>query len=76
MAPESTRYIDTQSVAKILGRSRAWFYARRRSLENLGFPRPHPIIKRYDSHLIERWVDGQGFLSDAKENGNPFDEAF
>lgn len=75
MAPE-IRYIDTEGVAKILGRSRAWFYARRRSLENIGFPRPHPIIKRYNSVLIQKWVDGQSFLSDPIEQENPFDTAF
>lgn len=75
MAPES-RYIDTRSVAKILGRSRAWFYARKKSLEKLGFPSPHPIIGRYDLALVQRWIDGQGFLSHAKEAENPFDEAF
>lgn len=70
------RYIGTKDAAKVLGRSRAWFYAQRRSLEKLGFPTPHPIIGRYDSKLIQKWVDGQGFLSHAKESENPFDAAF
>lgn len=73
MAPDS-RYIDTESVAKILGRSRTWFYVRRKNLEKLGFPKPHPVIRRYDSTLIHRWVDGQSFLSHPDEN--PFDGAF
>ena len=70
------RFIDATDAAAIMGRSRSWFYEKRRSLEQLGFPRPHPVIKRYDRRLIEQWVDWQSFLSDPCDTGSPFDGAF
>lgn len=73
MAP---RFIDPTDTAAILGRSRSWLYARKRQLEKLGFPQPHPLIGRYDRALVEKWVDGQSFLSTPSTLGNPFDEAF
>lgn len=71
-----TLFIDTTSAARALGRSRSWFYANRRALERIGFPKLHPLIKRYSAASVIKWVDSQRGLTDRSIDENPFDEAF
>lgn len=47
-------------VGRRLGRSRAWFYARREELERAGFPKPIPIANRWDHQMANQSMSGQG----------------
>lgn len=70
------RFVGAQGVAEILGRSRAWFYAKKQALSQLGFPAPHPVVRLYDRQLVEKWIDAQSFLSDPEAEKNECDDAF
>lgn len=69
-------FIDIASTARAIGRSRSWFYANRIKLERIGFPRPHPLVKRYCAASVKKWVDSQRGLTDRSGDENPFDMAF
>jgi predicted DNA-binding transcriptional regulator AlpA len=56
---DTPRMIDLASVARRMGRSRSWIYRKMDDLNRLGFPAPHPVIGRWDSALIEGWLDQQ-----------------
>lgn len=36
------------------------FRRQRRKLEEAGFPKRRPVIRRYSQREIEAWIDGQG----------------
>lgn len=71
-AATASRMIPLEAVAARLGRSVSWFYAKRRRLERDGFPRPHPIVGRYDAHAIEAYLDRHSGLT-ATEIKNELD---
>lgn len=47
--------IDATGAAKMLGRSRAWFYAHLEELAERGFPDALPVCGRWDPVAIEAW---------------------
>lgn len=47
--------IDATGAARMLGRSRAWFYAHLDELAKRGFPEPLPISRRWDPDAIDAW---------------------
>lgn len=53
----NARILSETEVANRLNRSRAWFYANRRRLEQLGFPRKDNALKGRDSVALEAWLD-------------------
>lgn len=67
--------IPLEAVADRLGRSVSWFYAQRRRLERDGFPRPHPIIGRYDAHAVEAYLDRRSGLT-TTDIPNELDQEF
>jgi predicted DNA-binding transcriptional regulator AlpA len=50
------RLLDAAGVALKLLRSRSWFYQHRAELEAANFPRPLPIVDRWDPAAIDRWI--------------------
>ena len=52
------RCLDDVEVAAKLGRDREWFRRNKRKLiEEQGFPRPLPILRRWDEAAINAWLD-------------------
>ncbi len=70
------RMLDVLDVTSRLGRSRAWFYQHRQELNALGFPRPHPVIRKWDAVQVEDWLNGQMGLTTSKAPANDMDAAF
>ncbi|MEO1065429.1 MAG: helix-turn-helix domain-containing protein [Actinomycetota bacterium] len=58
--PFLARGLTAAEVAKLLGRSRSWFYAHRDRLEAAGFPKPNRITGRWDRRAVDRWCDRFG----------------
>ena len=55
------RLLDDADVAAILGyRGVAAFRRHRKALEEQGFPKRRPIVKRYSPTEIHAWIDGAG----------------
>lgn len=50
--------LDAPGVARKLNRSRSWFHEHRRELESRGFPRPIPVVGRWDEAAIDNWISG------------------
>jgi hypothetical protein len=53
------RFLGAAEVAAWLGVSVRTFRARRPALEAAGFPRPHPVVRRWDRVALDAWADGQ-----------------
>jgi hypothetical protein len=53
------RFLGAAEVAAWLGVSVRTFRARRPALEAAGFPRPHPVIRRWDRVALDAWADTQ-----------------
>lgn len=51
------RILSENDVANRLGHSRAWFYANRKRLEQLGLPKKDQALKGRDSLAVEAWLD-------------------
>lgn len=47
--------VNAAGAAKMLGRSRAWFYAHLEELAKRGFPDPLPVCGRWDPAAIDAW---------------------
>ena len=58
-APPAPRFLGAAEVAAWLGLSVRTFRARRPALEAAGFPRPHPVVRRWDRVALDAWADGQ-----------------
>lgn len=53
------RCLDEVQVAAKLGRNRQWFASnKKRLIEEEGFPKPLPILRRWDEAAIDAWLDG------------------
>ena len=53
------RCLDDVQVAAKLGRDREWFHRnKKRLIEEEGFPKPLPILRRWDEAAIDAWLDG------------------
>ena len=66
-APLLPRFLGQAEVAAWLGLSPRSFRARRPALEAAGFPRPHPVVRRWDRQALDAWADGQmGRSADAQ----------
>ena len=50
-------------------------YAQRRRLERDGFPRPYPIVGRYDAYAIEAYLDRHSGLTPTDAH-NELDKEF
>lgn len=57
--------LDASEVAKRLGRSRSWFYDHQKELDAAGFPRPLPVVDRWDPAAIDAWLAAQRGLAAA-----------
>ena len=53
------KLLSHREVAEAMGVSSDWLYRHKRILETRGFPRPVPVIGRYDPLAIQRWQDAQ-----------------
>lgn len=53
------RFLGRGEVAAWLGISPRTFGARRAALEAAGFPRPHPVVRRWDRQALDAWADAQ-----------------
>jgi predicted DNA-binding transcriptional regulator AlpA len=66
-APPTPRFLGAPEVAAWLGLSVRSFRARRPALEAAGFPRPHPVVRRWDRAALDAWADAQmGRSADAQ----------
>lgn len=65
--PPSPRFLGAAEVAAWLGISVRAFRAKKPALEAAGFPRPHPVVRRWDRQALDRWADAQaGRSADAQ----------
>lgn len=48
-----------REVAERLGVAYPWLCRHREALEAQGFPKPLPVINRYDPRAIAKWMDRQ-----------------
>ncbi|WP_333673291.1 hypothetical protein [Elioraea tepidiphila] len=58
-APPAPRFLGQAEVAAWLGISIRTLRARRPALEAAGFPRPHPVVRRWDRVALDAWADAQ-----------------
>lgn len=58
-APPAPRFLGQAEVAAWLGLSPRTFRARKAALEAAGFPRPHPVVRRWDRVALDAWANGQ-----------------
>jgi hypothetical protein len=66
-AHPAPRFLGQAEVAAWLGVSVRTFRARRPALEAAGFPRPNPVVRRWDRVALDAWADGQmGRSADAQ----------
>ena len=56
--------LDTKQVCQLLGIGSSCFYANLKALRDLGFPRKHPVLKRYHREAVERWLRETSGLAD------------
>ena len=56
-APALRRGLTAGEVARLLGRSRSWFYAHQERLKASGFPTPNPVTGRWDRKAVDSWCD-------------------
>lgn len=71
--------IDATDAAKLLGRSRAWFYAHIDELLKRGFPDKLPVCGRWDPVAIGAWKARQATMRQAVQAHvakSAIDEAF
>jgi hypothetical protein len=71
--------VDVAGAARMIGRSRSWFYKHRNELRKVGFPEELPISKRFDVPAIVAWKERQGeLLRDTRDHAAKFalDDAF
>jgi hypothetical protein len=55
-----------------LRRTSAWFYAHRDDLEVAGFPKPVPVVGRYNIAAVQAWLDRTGGAPvDSPANDDP-----
>jgi predicted DNA-binding transcriptional regulator AlpA len=50
------RLLTVRDVCRMLRRTSGWFYKHREELEAAGFPKPVPVIGRYDAEAIDAWL--------------------
>ena len=59
----SVRLLTRKEVARdILGRSLDWFQRHREAMEQMGFPKPLPVIDKYSPYQVRQWVERGGIL--------------
>lgn len=51
--------LNKQETAALLGMSHAMFKRRYATLRELGFPGPHPLLKKWYKYAVLAWLDGQ-----------------
>jgi predicted DNA-binding transcriptional regulator AlpA len=71
--------LNAAAVARRLGRGRSWFYENRADLERIGFPRPIPVVGRWDPARVDEWVARGGRMDKATREHNAkrsLDEVF
>lgn len=62
------RPLSAAAVARqILGRSPSWFYSHRADLEAAGFPKPLPVLNRYDPAAVKAWLHGKADNDDDRD---------
>lgn len=49
-------FVPVKWVIGRLGLATTTFYARRPALEEAGFPRPDPLLKRWNREDVEAWI--------------------
>lgn len=54
------RVLNRVETAEYIGYSASWFGARLPVLYAKGFPKPLPILERWDRHAVDRWLDRLG----------------
>lgn len=55
------RMLPVSDALYYVGFSSSTFSKMRRELEDrLNFPKPHPINKKYDKKLLDKWLDDTG----------------
>jgi hypothetical protein len=47
-------------TAGYIGYSLTWFNAKLDELYARGFPKPLPVLERWDRHAVDRWLDRLG----------------
>jgi hypothetical protein len=47
-------------TAAYIGYSATWFTEKLPELYALGFPRPLPVLDKWDRHAVDRWLDRLG----------------
>jgi predicted DNA-binding transcriptional regulator AlpA len=57
--------VDAKGAARMVGRSRSWFYEHWKGLKKAGFPDPLPVSKKWDPTAIEAWKARQGRMGQA-----------
>lgn len=55
-APLQPMTLNTEQVCQLLGIGSTFFYENLRALQDLGFPRKHPVLKRYPREAVEAWL--------------------
>ncbi len=51
--------LNKQETAALLGMSGDMFRKRRAALQRMGFPEPHPFLKKWYIRAVLAWLDGQ-----------------
>ena len=54
------RVMNQAETAGYIGYSPAWFGAKLGGLYAMGFPKPLPLLERWDRHAVDRWLDRLG----------------
>jgi predicted DNA-binding transcriptional regulator AlpA len=57
--------VDAKGAARMIGRSRSWFYLHRKELKKAGFPEALPVSEKFDPTAIEAWKARQGRMGQA-----------
>lgn len=60
---QTARILSPVQVAAKFGRSRPWFYAHRKRLEQLGFPRKDSELGGWPTQSVDNWLDRRENIS-------------
>ena len=52
--------MNQAETAGYIGYSTTWFGSRLGDLYAMGFPKPLPLLERWDRHAVDRWLDRLG----------------
>lgn len=70
--PKDARVIDASEIADLFGKTKSWFYRKRRQLEEAGFPLKDTLLGGWLYSLVDAWFTARGGVGGSGPEEDPY----